>query len=253
MNALRHIAFWLATVLLLTVTFAQADGQYVKTFFYVSFLLPVAIGTSYFFNYYLVPRYLFARRYALFALYFVYLLVFSLYLEMLVLTVSFIVLAHYQYAGLNPYATNLLLMTMALYFVVFLHAFFRLLRHYYQKERHVKKLEHENEKRAVRYLTVRTDRKTAHLPLAEIRYIESLADYVKIHTTDGTTLTKEKISALAETLPDSFVRIHRSYLVHDRHVRLWGKESVTLGEQQLPVGRSYRNVVEEKVLLGFGG
>jgi hypothetical protein len=56
-------------------------------------LLPVAVGTSYSFNYFLVPRYLLKKRYKKFSLYLAYLLIVSTWLEMWVITGSFILLA----------------------------------------------------------------------------------------------------------------------------------------------------------------
>ena len=47
------------------------------------------MGTSYLFNFYLVPKYLLSKKYGWFALYFFYLLVISLYLQMWILMFSF--------------------------------------------------------------------------------------------------------------------------------------------------------------------
>jgi len=41
-------------------------------------------------------------------------------------------------------------------------------------------------------------------------FIESLKDYIKIHTTTKTIITQFKITAIEQRLPDMFLRIHRS-------------------------------------------
>ena len=61
------------------------------------------------------------------------------------------------------------------------------------------------------FLYFRADRKMVKVLLNDILYIESVKDYVKIYTTQGTVLTKHGISALEVMLPASFfLRTHRS-------------------------------------------
>lgn len=53
--------------------------------------MPITIGTTYFMNYFLVPRYLMKERYGLFILYFLYALISSIFLEMVTaLIISFL-------------------------------------------------------------------------------------------------------------------------------------------------------------------
>ena len=93
-------------------------------------------------------------------------------------------------------------------------------------------------------LNVRVDRRTVRVDLPDIRYIESLSDYVKIHTTAQTHTSKLRISDLEEQLaPHGFVRIHRSFLVAIRHVDAFTAKEVQVAGQLLPVSRSYRKQV----------
>ena len=53
------------------------------------------------------------------------------------------------------------------------------------------------------------------LPLEEIRYLEAYDDYVKIYTRSGMFLKKQTLAHFEKKLEAaSFVRIHRSYLLH---------------------------------------
>lgn len=100
------------------------------------------------------------------------------------------------------------------------------------------------------YIYVRADRKVLKLPLGQILYIESLKDYVKIHLEDELVITKEKISHLEEKLPDTgFLRTHRSFLVSIRHIKAFTAETIELGKQEIPIGRTYKNAVLSK--LGY--
>lgn len=247
MRTVQHISFWLLASTFLVITFGQADGNYVHAFYFVAFLLPVAMATSYFFNYYLVPRYLLRRQYLRFGLYLCYTLVFSLYFEFIVLTLALIVLANYQYSNLNPYTTNILLLTSTLYFIVFVNAFVLLVKRYQRKEHHIYELEAKQERNAKDQIVIRADRKNFPLALQEIRYIESLADYVKIHTASGQVVTKEKISDLQDRLPDYFVRAHRSFLVNKNHISSFGREEMKIGEVCIPIGRTYRPGVMHQI------
>ncbi len=94
------------------------------------------------------------------------------------------------------------------------------------------------------FIYVRSDRKVLKLPLDLILFVESLKDYVKIHLENETIITKEKISALEDKLPESqFVRTHRSFLVSVRHIKAFTAETVEIGKHEIPIGRTYKNSV----------
>lgn len=53
------------------------------------------------------------------------------------------------------------------------------------------------------------------IPTSQIRYLEAADDYVKIHTADGVYLKNKTMGYFEETLePQSFIRIHRSYIIN---------------------------------------
>ena len=60
---------------------------------------------------------------------------------------------------------------------------------------------------AARIIFVRSDRKMIKINFAEILYIESLSDYIKIHLTDKTVITRETITGIEAKLPkNDFIR-----------------------------------------------
>ena len=80
--------------------------------------------------------------------------------------------------------------------------------------------------------------------LDEILYIESLKDYVRIHTTKESIVVKGNIGTTLERLSsDRFVRIHRSYAVASKHVKSFNQRELTIADQKLPIGVSYRNQI----------
>jgi len=85
------------------------------------------------------------------------------------------------------------------------------------------------------------------IELNDVLFIESLSNYVKIHTKIETVITKEKISKLEERLPINFIRIHRSFLVNKNYVDNFGKEKLTIAERQLNISRTYKKAVLEEL------
>jgi two-component system LytT family response regulator len=77
-----------------------------------------------------------------------------------------------------------------------------------------------HEKKELKSLTVKLGDRIFLIKLNEIVYLEADDKYVFLHTIDGRRfLTELTISALAEQLPDSFLRIHRSYIINTDHIR----------------------------------
>jgi DNA-binding LytR/AlgR family response regulator len=78
----------------------------------------------------------------------------------------------------------------------------------------------------------------------ELLYLESLGDYIEFHLANGSNISsKEKISHMERTLPDGFLRIHRSFMVNRSKISSFSREHVMIGEKELPISRSYKQEV----------
>lgn len=97
------------------------------------------------------------------------------------------------------------------------------------------------------HLFIRADRKTVKLILSDVHYIESMSDYLKIHTGEGVIITKEKIGVIEQKLPGHFLRIHRSFILNSHHLQAFTHESVEVCGKELPVSRSFRQEVMDKL------
>ena len=51
-----HVFFWVLVLALYVVFFGRKNSNYLQTLFFVGLFMPVTIGTTYFLNYFLVPR-----------------------------------------------------------------------------------------------------------------------------------------------------------------------------------------------------
>lgn len=80
----------------------------------------------------------------------------------------------------------------------------------------------------------------------DIRYIEGLKDYVKVHLENESKplLSLTTLKNLEDRLPeDRFMRIHRSYIVNLDKVSAISRNALTLGDAELPVSDNYREAV----------
>lgn len=251
MKVYQHILFWIAVTASLTLIFASWFGSHVEAFYYVSLLLPVVMGTSYFFNYFLVPRYLFKRKFRKFAIYSFYMFVVSLCLELLASATAMLLIIYYGVNSTGPLVTDVFTLAIILYFIVLFKSFILLIKHYFVDQRAIDELEEEQLKAQKGYLTIRANRKSARIDFEDLVYIESLADYIKIHQESGPeVLSKEKISHIEKELPASFVRIHRSFIVNRSKITSFSREAVMLGEIELPISRTYKKGVVQLLQSG---
>jgi len=96
------------------------------------------------------------------------------------------------------------------------------------------------------HIYLRSDRKMIKVNLADILYIESIKDYIKVVGVPGTVITKQSISSVEDILPkEMFVRIHRSFIVALNKVESYSSELVWIGKTELPISRMYRHEVEK--------
>lgn len=92
------------------------------------------------------------------------------------------------------------------------------------------------------FIYLRVDRKMVRVLLADILYVESDKDYVKIFTIQGTIITRQTIASVEAMLFDSdFVRIHRSFIVSLKKIVSFTNDTVEIGKNELPIGKLYRH------------
>ena len=94
------------------------------------------------------------------------------------------------------------------------------------------------------FVYFKVDKKMIKTRMADILYIESIKDYVKVKTADKEIITQQKISYLEESLPrELFLRIHRSFIVNVERIDAYSATDVEIGKHFVPIGRNYKNDV----------
>jgi len=96
------------------------------------------------------------------------------------------------------------------------------------------------------HLYVNANKKYIKVLFEDIVYVESVKDYIRIHTTEERVVTKDKLSDFETKLPAYFLRIHRSYIVNTSKITAFTAVDVEIATQEIPIGASYKEQV-----LGF--
>lgn len=172
-------------------------------------------------------------------------LIVSIYLELLVMVLAFVVLADYQIQNLGKIAGDIYLLTMILYLVVLIQGLILSVQKLKEKSNELELIKNKLDVASQTEISIRSNRKQILIPLQRILFIESLGDYVQLHTKEEKHMTKEKISELDRRLPDSFIRSHRSFIVNKDHVSQYNKEEIIIEGKIIPIGRKYRKSAEE--------
>ena len=99
------------------------------------------------------------------------------------------------------------------------------------------------------YFVFEFNRQTYRYACREILYFESNLRRIILHAKSGTAVLYGGLDEIEAAHP-SFVRIHKSYLVNPRYIRVVSAENViTTDGEMLPVSRRYRQKAEQ---LGRG-
>lgn len=96
-------------------------------------------------------------------------------------------------------------------------------------------------------LFVKSDKKIIKIDFNDISYIEAYGNYIKVHT-DTMILTPQTLTDFLVKLPDTFLRIHKSFAINFNHLKLIdGNQIILQNDMKLPMGKSYRKNVLDRI------
>jgi hypothetical protein len=96
------------------------------------------------------------------------------------------------------------------------------------------------------FIFLKSGRELLQFNLNDIIYIEALASFTKVHTLEKNTVVSESITELHTKLPqDSFLRIHKSYVVPLEKIIGISTKNVILDNHKIPMGLTYREKIEK--------
>jgi len=95
------------------------------------------------------------------------------------------------------------------------------------------------------FIFLNVQKKKVKIFFSEILYIESQREYVKIVAAKGEYISKMSTHEIEDLLPPNlFKRIHRSYIVSVSKIESYTAETVEVNGVSLPIGRGYRDSIE---------
>jgi len=185
-----HGLFWLGVFAFYVLFFGRRHNNYLQTFFFVGLLLPVTMGATYLINYYLVPVYLLKERYLRFFVYCAYTLLGILLLEMIVATVTLLIMAGLNVQNMAPASFDFVFLLTSLLLVAFLAVAIKMMLHWRQSKEDYQRLMREKVETELRFLKTQLNPHFLFNTLNNLYYL----------STEKSDQTPRAILALSEIL-----------------------------------------------------
>lgn len=99
------------------------------------------------------------------------------------------------------------------------------------------------------YIIVKSEYRLVQIPTADIVFIEGLKDYVKIYTIDEqkSIMTLMNMKTLEESLPASFLRVHRSFIVNTNRIKVIERNRIVFGNKYIPISETYKQAFSDYI------
>lgn len=99
------------------------------------------------------------------------------------------------------------------------------------------------------YIIVKSEYRLIQIPTNDILFIEGLKDYVKIYTNDEqkSIMTLMNMKTLEQSLPASFLRVHRSFIVNTRKIKVIERNRIVFGNKYIPISDTYKQSFSDYV------
>ena len=103
-------------------------------------------------------------------------------------------------------------------------------------------------------LFLKTDYRIVNVNIPDIRYIESMSEYLKVwlDSQPKPIITLLSMKKMEENLPNYFMRIHRSYIINLKKIQEVNKNRVIMDENTyLPIGDLYKEAFQQYLNTKF--
>ena len=91
------------------------------------------------------------------------------------------------------------------------------------------------------FIFVKSDKKMIRINFGEILFFEAVREYIYIHTAIEKILIYKRMKELMEKLPDRFIRVHNSYIIHAQYIDKVEGNHVVVGQVSIPLGVTYKD------------
>jgi two-component system LytT family response regulator len=100
------------------------------------------------------------------------------------------------------------------------------------------------------FIFIKTDGKNKFqkLLIEDILYVESLQNYVCIHTLKQQIITHSSLKNVIESLPkNEFIQIHKSHVISLKQIEATDSFSVFINNKELPIGATFKDAFFEQI------
>ncbi len=94
-----------------------------------------------------------------------------------------------------------------------------------------------------KFIFVKAEYESIKINLDDIKYIQGLKDYLKIHIVDTNKaiLTLMSFREILEKLPSGqFIRVHKSFIVNVDFIKTIQRNKIVIDDVRIPIGESYK-------------
>lgn len=96
------------------------------------------------------------------------------------------------------------------------------------------------------YVRIKSGIKTYQFNESDILYIESRKDFIQIHLKDGEKpMLKYRLGQIEQELSESFIRIHKSFIINKKKINSFTPNSIEIGNNVLVIGNVYKSKFEQ--------
>ncbi|MEM6316566.1 MAG: LytTR family DNA-binding domain-containing protein [Bacteroidota bacterium] len=96
-----------------------------------------------------------------------------------------------------------------------------------------------------KHIFIKTNRAYQKINFSAILHIEAIKNHIKIVTKADTHISLTSLSDFEKQLPDTFLRVHRSFIINTSNVLRFDNYLVTNEKREIPIGRTYKEAVLE--------
>lgn len=103
-------------------------------------------------------------------------------------------------------------------------------------------------------LFVKSEYRLVRIKFSDIKYIEGMREYVRIHLADGSAvMTLLSIKSLEDKLPkEHFMRVHRSYIVNLDRIAVIERQRIIFDKDiYIPISEQYKEIFEDYIKKNF--
>jgi len=99
------------------------------------------------------------------------------------------------------------------------------------------------------YFFVKSESKYEKVTYAEVKYVESLQNYVIIHTASRKLITYMTLNSIENQLPkDLFLKVHKSFIISLGNIKAVDGNEILIGDARIPISRNLKELVVNRIL-----